>query len=188
MNIEDMQKIWNAQDQKVYYAIDEETLFDQIKRRTARLRHAVNRDEIGLMLISAIAIVILLLTKVPSVFNILTILMLVAIAIFIYLARRRRLERETSYGLTVQDNINHAMDLAKYRIRSAKTFVWWYMLPLAIPTFGNMLTGNRKEWWQWVLIIGAFVVSYAIIRWELMKRYTPGLRKLENIKSQITAV
>ncbi len=81
--------------------------------------------------------------------------------------------------------LDHAMDLARYRIRSAKSFVWWYILPLAIPTLGNMLTGNKKEWWQWVLIIGAFVLSYSLIRWELVKRYTPGLRKLEKIKSQI---
>jgi hypothetical protein len=187
MNIEDMQKIWNEQDQKVYYAIDEATLFEQINQRTNRLRHAVSRDEIGLMLISAIAVIIMVFTKVNTMFNIITIVMFVAIAVFIYLARRRRLKQEETYGLSVQDNINHAMDLAKYRIKSAKSFVWWYMLPLAIPTLGNMLTGNRKEWWQWVLIIGAFVVSYALIRWELLKRYTPGLRKLEKIQSQIAA-
>ena len=187
MNIEDMQKIWNEQDQKVYYAIDEETLFTQIKQRTSRMRHAVSRDEIGLMLISAISVVILLLTKANTVFNIITIAMLIAIAIFVFLARRRRLQRESDYGLTVQENIDQALSLARYRIKSAKTFVWWYMLPLAIPTFGNMLTGNRKMWWEWALIIGAFVLSYAMIRWELLKKYTPGLRKLEKIKSQIAA-
>ncbi len=69
MNIEEMQKIWNEQEQKTYYVIDEEKVFAQIKRKAEKLNRAVSRDEIGLIIISITTILIMYFTKVHNVFT-----------------------------------------------------------------------------------------------------------------------
>lgn len=185
MNIEDMQKIWNAQEQKAYYVIDEERLFDQIKRRAKRIDHAVNRDEIGLIIISVLSVGILFITKPGDFFTFATMAMLIAVGIYVFIARKKRIKSEEEFDLTMIDHVDQAISQTKYRIRSARSFIWWYILPLAVPTFGNMLTSDNKAWWQWVLVPTAFTVSYFMVRNARIKRFEPGLRKLEKIREQL---
>jgi hypothetical protein len=68
----------------------------------------------------------------------------------------------------------------------AKTFFWWFLLPVAIPSFLNMMQAGTPSW-KWLVVPAAYALSYFVVRWELNRRHLPRKRELEALRDLLVA-
>ena len=186
MEFEDLKMIWDQQNNSPMYAIDQETLHRRITKKLRRTQALANINEIGLVLICAATAATLFFLRSGSVFNYVTASALLVIGGLIINSRIRRQKRERTFDHSLLGDLDNAIAHASYLVKMANSFLWWFMLPVAIPTILNMwLSGEPKSIGQWALILGAFVLAAFLVRWELRRKHLPRKRELETLRETL---
>lgn len=176
-----MKKIWDTQNNEVMYAINEDALHRRIRSRSRRANRITNMNDIGLMVIAICTGLILLLIGEQSLYDYLSAVALLMIALYILAGRIRRQKLENQFDRTILGDLEQAINSTGYEIRRAQTFFWWYLLPLGIPTLLNMEQAGVPAW-KWLIVPLAFVLSYLLVRWELRRKHLPRKRELQTLR------
>ena len=184
MEFEDIRKIWDVQNNRPLYVINEEALHNRIRARKRYAGRMAHINEIGLIAISFITGIILWIIDEHSYYTYLIIVVLMSIAAYTVYGRICRKKRDRQFDRSVLDDLNHAIANVNYRLNRAKTFAWWYLLPVAIPTLLNMLV-NDVLLWKIFLISCCFVLAYLVVRWEVNRVHIPEKRQLENLREKL---
>ncbi len=93
--------------------------------------------------------------------------------------------QEQHFENSMLSDLDHAITNVTYEIKRNKTFVWWFLLPTAIPLLLNLLQTGTPGW-KWLVIPVAFVLAFAVTRWELNRKQLPRKRKLEALRDMLT--
>lgn len=182
MEFDELKKIWDMQNNKPLYALNEAALHRRIRAKLNCARRHSNTNEIGLMIIAGLATIILMIIGSRQLFSYLTILGLLFTGLYVFRARTRRKQEEHHFDQSMLGELKLAIANVDYQIASLKTFVWWYILPIAVPSFLNMWQSGEKPWWQWVFVSVSFMVSYLVVRWSLLHQHVPRKRALETLR------
>lgn len=189
MEFEEMKKIWDQQNNEPLYAYDQQALHKRIRTKLNRTRHMANTTEIGLILICIIGTTVLLVRNFhkPLGFTHIIMLALCLIIGFILRNRIRRIRRENQFADSMLGDLDQAIAQQDYLISQSRTFLWWFIVPVAIPAILNMAATGPKPPLQWAFVLGSFVLSYFVVRSGLRRKHLPHKQSLERLRETLVA-
>lgn len=188
MNFEEMKKIWDIQNNKTMYAIDEPALLNMVDRKVRSTNKSVDMMEIGLLIINSIVFTVMMfrgLNREIGWVNFLTASLVLIVSIYVIVNRLKRKSGEGKFDRSLLGDLDNAISNINYHIRMGRTFIWWYILPFALPTFFNMYNSS-KTIWAWLLIAVLFIIAYSLTQWEVNKCHVPKKRSLEALRNTLT--
>lgn len=185
MEIEEIKKIWDTQNEQPLYAIDEEAMHRRIsaKRKGSSRRSSLN--EFGLIAISALTIGVLMLTGGRGWYDYLASAFLLGIAIYVWRGRLRRRREEARFDRTMLGELDHAISNTETELKRARTFVWWYLAPLSIPVIYSFADGNTPIW-KWFVVPAAFLLAFLVVRASIKYAQEPRLNRLKKLRENLT--
>lgn len=146
MEFDEMKKIWDAQNNRPLYVIDENALHHGIQSKMNGVLHITNMSEWSLMLIN-LATGCLLLAINPfkpgaNIFMYIESAWMFATAGYVLVSRIRRIKASRHFDRSIHGDLDHAISVAAYQVR----FSWvilWNLLPLgAIMIFSGWEAGK----------------------------------------------
>lgn len=188
MNFEELQVIWNSQNNEKMYVINEAALHAYIRREGKSINRTVNLFEfilIGTNLLVGILITIESLDSViPSTQSILAVLYL-AFAVYALIRRLVRRNAEKPFEHTILGELDKAIWRIDYLIRQGRALIVWYLLPLAF-IFGVMSFFDTRLVWTAGMILLVTIATYFGYRWEIKKIELPQKHNLESLREKLT--
>ncbi|HEX2993824.1 MAG TPA: hypothetical protein VHP14_03315 [Anaerolineales bacterium] len=185
MNFEELQVIWNSQNNEKMYVINEAALHAYIKREGKSINRTLDLYEfllIGANLAVGILLTIDSLDNVnPSSQSILAVLYL-AFAVYALIRRLVRRNAEKPFEHTILGELDRAIWRIDYLMRQGWALILWYILPLMF-IFGVMSFFNTRLLWALLLIAFTTYVGY---RWEMKKLELPQKHNLESLREKLT--
>lgn len=186
MEFEEMKKIWDDQNQRPLYAIDEDALRRSIHAKSRKASFSSNFTEISLIIISVITFTIVVLKNWhesnPWAYP--PVIALLLTSIYVYWGRVKRLRNEQLFDRTMLGDLDHTIYNVEYEIKRARTFPLWYLAPVIVPAFLNMYM-NDASLSKWLLVGGAFILSYLVTWFGLKQFQEPKKKKLEQLRKKI---
>jgi len=185
MEFEELQKIWDSQNNEPLYAINAKALHNRILSKKKQAWHITNFSELLLISVNiGTGSFILGMNFYNGHGNIFMYLMSVwtfSTAFYILISRVRRIEREHKFDRSMLDDLNHAIATATYQVRLSQ-LMRWNNLPIAIFIALGMWS-SEKPFWIIVLILIFFAfVNYAS-GWE-HRIYKNRKRELEVLQKK----
>lgn len=189
MEFEDMQRIWNKQDDEPLYAINEAALFKRVQKKSRSTEFGLNMMEWGVVLSSFFSIFVLYINwaddNVPWAYYLIPAMLLV-ISAYVYGLRRFRQRGAQRFPTGLLGELEKAIAHNNFLIERMHTMTWWY----SIPVFGGFAIYFYIEqgpyWLPSVIlmpIIGA--LSFFAIRWEIRKFHEPKQRDLKALQQML---
>lgn len=184
MNFDDLQKVWDAQQQAPMYVLNQSALEQMVQQKSRKAAFYVNLNDWGLMTIMILCSAILLIIDWGSLYTYLSAATMLGIAAYVGIRRIYRKKQTPSYEQSILGKLDQAIDNADNEIRRAKTFVWWMLIPAAIPTALNMIQGDQSIG-KILLIAGFFALAFVVTQWGLKRSLLPRKRSLEALKKKL---
>ncbi len=190
MEFEDMKKIWDTQNDRPLFAIDENTLLKRVLKKKNKAAKWARLNEWGLILINlaVIAAIFFGFRESVSTFYAISIPLVLALGIvYIVYIRFQRKKGEEQYDRTLLGELDHAIANVNYLERMARTMAWWYILPLGVPLLVNMIFFEvaEKMLLKFVIVTGGLTLAYFLTKWEARRIHRPKRKELENLREML---
>ena len=169
MNIEEMKKYWDTENQRTLYVIDEEAMNDMVlKKSTSAIRKGQIIEDFILWMNIIVPVVLLFLLYINKEHNVATYLtsaFMFLAAAFISYSQNKRKKEIRSQGDTVLAHLDVAIENATYTARLTNYLLKWYIVIIGI---GSCLTlyFSGAQWYFMVAIIIVFIIAFFVGRWE----------------------
>lgn len=184
MEFEEIKKIWDNQNSEPLYAINEEALHNRIRSKRKGANRLNNINDFGLITVAVVTAVILTIIRDGVITDYLISGVLLLIAGYVYISRIRRINKDQQFDRSMLGELNHAIANIDFEIHRARNFIWWFLIPIAIPiTINFMYTG--ANYLQWLTVAVAYMLAISVTQWEMKKRLTPKRRHLETLRLKI---
>jgi len=183
MQFEDLQKVWDQQNQKPMYVLNEEALQQQIRRKGNKISRYISVNEFGLLIISVFTTANLLLTSEHRTYAFLVGLAMFSSCVYMFWGRYQRLKK-TPESDSLLAELEYTISQSDYYLRFAKTFFLWFMLPMTLVVAYRLMSA-QASFWKWLLIIGSFLLAFLLVRLELRYKHLPRKRSLEKLKEKL---
>lgn len=188
MDFNDMKRIWDAQNKKNIFVINEEALHRRIIKDKQRIKRNVNVFEwtafFTMAGLSLMMIVEGLLDN--ELYQIPEGILLICSSFFIYWNRYSRKSSRKDTGDTLLSDIDKSIQMINYHIKRQRYFVWWFTTPIVLAMIIHFVfTYTGKPWWLWVLAIAFFIFQNSLIRKEIRCKYMPRKNDLESLRAML---
>ena len=186
MEFEELKKIWNTQNKAPMFVINEAALHNSIRRKKKKASWASDINEIGLVLIAVVTSASVFIRNMDrdNIYAYPPAILLLLTAVYVLYGRYKRKKEEKRFDRSVLGDLDHAIANSRFEIRRAKTFIWWYITPLALPVVLNMVM-NDASILKWVGVTFGFFLAYFVVRWSMIYAQLPGLRKLTKLREKL---
>jgi hypothetical protein len=188
-NFEEMQSIWESQNDEKLFAVDNTALHAYIKRKGRTTRSLLELFEwimIALNLIVGVALAIDLLRDNGSGYRLILPVTYFTFSAYALLRRLKRQANEARFQPTLLGELDRAIWQIDYLIRQGQTMMIWYVLPLVLALSITMFY-NQKSLWTLVPTLALIPICYFGIRWEINKWHLPKKRDLELLREKLIA-
>ena len=185
MEFEELQKIWDAQNNQPLYVINEQALHNRIVAKKRQVAHIAGFTEWLLMVVNVTTGVFLLqvnFTKHNYVFVYLLAVWLFGSALYVLISRLRRMRELHRFNRTLLGDLQQALATASYQVRIAH-IMRWNVLPVAILVLLIIWEG-RKPLWVALIVALLFMGTFYASRWELLI-YKRKKRELEALQQKL---
>ena len=187
MEFNELQAIWDNQDNETVYTINEEALYEQIKQKSGSVDRILKKVELFVIganiLVSIFLVIDAFLGDRHFTDFIVPIAYLGYALLAIYLRANRRQE-EIRFAPTMLGELEKGIWQAEYLIKRSQQMMIWYMIPILLLVI-LYLTFNGNG----LLALGVTAVvvplSYFGGRWEINRFYRPKLRDLEALRATL---
>jgi len=189
MNLEEMQEIWNSQDDEQLFAVNQEALHQTIRRKShsaARWLEFLEWLLIGVNLTAAFFLAYHAFQEGGAMFQYAVAAMYTAYGLYALVRRLNRRQVEMRFEETVLGELNKALWQVDQLIRWGRSLPLWYLLPLALAGSLTLIL-NSTAWWKAALLILVVPAAYIGVRWEINKWHLPKKRALESLREQLLA-
>lgn len=187
MEFEEMQKIWDEQKGENMYVINESTLHQSITRKKDAASRRISKVEIAITLINGTVGAILLIDalKNPIFWDFAASGIMAFTVIYIQYFRWKRLKEERTYDRSMLGELDQAIFNTGHIIRFTYLMTLGYLLPTSIFYTAKMIDlGASLE--KWLLIGGAYILAFFLIRWERKRMHFPRKERLLALKKKLT--
>lgn len=168
MEFDELQKIWDSQNQQPMYMINEDALHNRIQTKKAKASHITNFSELLLMGVNAGAGCLVLGLNASksgnSLFMYLLVGWMLVTASAVLVSRIRRLQRENRFDRSLLGELDHAISMTTYQVRLSQ-LMRWNNLPIALLVVSGMLDGGKSLWIVAALVLFFILVGFAS-NWE----------------------
>lgn len=159
-------------------------MHNRIRAKLRSARHLNNTNDFGLILIALITAGLLLIIRGDSFWNYVTSGALIFIAGYVYISRILRVKQEQQFDRSMLGELSHAISNIDYEVRRSKSFVWWFILPVAIPSAIKVFQADVSLW-KWIVLPAAFALAIFVVQWGLNKSLLPRRKHLEVLRMKI---
>ena len=186
MEFEEMQRIWDEQNNKPMYAIDQEALYRRIASKNKGTNRMTNFTEailIGANIFSGGFII--LASVIRDNFKLFPTIMAAAMfatAVIIAVARASRIKKEKRFDDTILGNINQAIANISYRVKLSLSMRGYFVMVASLSVIS--LLGNAP-WWSVILFGLFFLLAYMGGRWEHKRYHVRKKKELESIREKL---
>ncbi|MEJ1237122.1 hypothetical protein WBG78_03275 [Chryseolinea sp. T2] len=185
MKFEEIKTIWDTQNSKPMYTLNESLLYQQVIDRQRRVKHFARVSELLLILVN-LGSAIFILGATLGTSNNLSLLVLSAWLLisgaWILYQRYRRLKGDDNFDRSIQGEVTYALSIANYQVRLAR-LGRWNVVPMGVLTLLALWESGKSSWWL-IAIILLFVLSYIAAGWE-NSIYIDRRDELESLKKKI---
>lgn len=179
-----MKVIWDSQNEEKLYAINEDALYAQIKRKGESVNRSLQRFEMVMIGVNVLVAIALIVAEFPydgDLYGLLLPNIHIAYAVLAIILRRARRQQERLFAQSMMGELDKAIWQANYLIKRSRELIWWYLLPLIILTAGELFfNGQLLFAFAIVLVMGGVGVFGA--RWEVKQTYLPRKESLESLR------
>lgn len=189
MEFEEMQVIWNAQNNEKLYAINEEAMHKRIRQKGRSVNRIVLFVESMLIGVNFAVGLLLLWDAIADNESRLQLVLAAVYVAFALIGLFRRITRrnaEVQFDNTMLGDVDKAIWQIDYLIAQGKLIIRWYLVPLVI-LFAALAIVESYPLWLWIVILGLLPFGYYGGRWEINKWYLPKKRSLESLRETLTA-
>lgn len=179
-----MKVIWDSQNEEKLYAINEDALYAQIKRKGKSVNRSLQRFEMVMIGVNVLVAIALIVAEFPydgDLYGFLLPNIYIAYAVLAIILRRARPQQERLFAQSMIGELDKAIWRANYLIKRSRELIWWYLLPLTILTAVEIFfNGQLLLAFAIVLVMGGVGVLGA--RWEVKQKYLPRKESLESLR------
>src|SRR5580693_2288367 len=149
MEFEDIQQIWDSQNNRSLYTIDQTALHNRILLKKKQTRRMTNLSEIALIIVNLGAgsfVFELNYTSLrPKVFMYLLAAWMLASTLFLVAGRIRRISRSSRFGQSIHGDLDYAISTARYQVRLSR-LMHLNTLPIGILSLFGLWEGGKSVW------------------------------------------
>ena len=163
MEFEELQQVWDDQDKRPIYTIDQQAMRDRILRKKRQARHITNRNELVLIIVnvgSGIFILSLHFSLSRQFFMYLLAFWMLGTALFVAVSRFRRLKRNNRFDRSMRGDLDQAIATATYQVRLS-FIMRLNILPIGLFVFLGMLESHKSTWFAVACIVFFILAFYA---------------------------
>lgn len=189
MDFEELQVIWNNQNNEKMYAINENALNNYIRKKTKSIGGMLNLFEfilIGVNLFVGIWLTIESLDNNPLSNQLILAVFYLTFAVYGLIRRFMRRNEEKPFAHTIVGELDKAIWRIDYLMQRSRNTIFWYLLPLVLIFAVMSVFDNRLIWVTGMLLV-VTVGTYFADRWEFNKFHLPNKRNLEMLREKLTA-
>ena len=185
MEFEQLQKIWDAQNDQPLYTINEKAMYNIILSKKKQARHITNTSELLLIFVnlaSGIFTVIVNYFKQGNIFLYLLSAWMFGSALFTLFSRIKRKKGEDQFDRSMHGDLNHAISVATYQVYISR-IMRWNIIPIAVLCLLGLWDGGKPVWIVVTVLIFFSLVFYGG-GWE-HNIYKRKKRELEILKGKL---
>ena len=186
---EDMRVIWDSQNEEKLYAINENALYRQIKRKGKSVSRLLQRFEIimiGVNLLVGIGLIAFELQSDGNIYEYVLPSIYLAYAVLAFVWRHTRRQEDMHFEPTMLGELDKAIWQVDYLIKRSRDLMLWYLLPLALFVGGETLY-EGKPLIALALIVLMAGAGFFTDRWEIRRCYLPKKHSLESLRATLLA-
>jgi len=168
MEFDELQEIWDSQNNQPLYAINEKALHNRIQSKMKQGRHITNVSELLLILVNlgagSFVLGVNLSLQSGNIFMYILAAWMFATALYALVSRIRRIKEAHRFDRSMRGDLDHAISVATYQVRLSK-IMRWNILPVGAFVLLGLLEG-RKPLWTVGLILVFLALAYYVGNWE----------------------
>ncbi len=188
MEFDELQKIWDAQNNEPLYAINEKALHNRILSKRRQARRITNISELLLIIVNlgagCFVFGINLFKKPGNMFMYLMAAWMFATALYLLVSRIHRIRGDRRFDRSMHGDLNHAISVATYQVRLSQ-IMRWNILPIGALSLLSAWEGGKLFW-----VAGLIGISFALAwyagNWE-HSIYKTRKRELEILQKKLEA-
>jgi hypothetical protein len=186
MNFEELQKIWDAQNNEPLYAINEKAMHKHIIFKRNQAGHITNISEwLSIVVnfgVAALVAGMQLFSKHENIFMYLMAAWMFITASYVLASRRKRRKGAYNFERSMLGDLNHAIAMATYQVRLSH-LLRWNILPIGLFILLSFWKGEKPLWLMAVLVLFVALTYYAS-GWE-HNIYKSRKRELEVLQKRL---
>lgn len=189
MEFKEMQVIWNNQNNEKLYAINEETLYKQIKKKGRSVTRLLTFFEGVMIFVNLIVGIILIMDTAAengSNYEYLLAALYLGFSVYAIFRRLARHKEEVHFAPTMLGELDKAIWQMNYLLKQGQSIIYWYLLPLVVVFSLTMFLDGK---YLWGILFPLFLIpaTYYGTRWEARKWHLPKKHDLETLREMLTA-
>ena len=185
MEFEELQKIWDTQNNEPLYAINEKTLHNRILSKKKQGLHITNTSELLSIIVNAGAGCFIFGVNFfkysGNIFMYLLSAWMIVCALYLLVSRLHRIKANQKFDRSISGDLNHAISVATYQVRLSQ-MMRWNLLPVG--TLIVLGVWGSGKFWLAVGMVVLFLLTHYASRWE-HNIYKRKKRELEILKSKV---
>lgn len=185
MEFEELQQVWDDQDKRPIYTIDQQALRDRILRKKRQARHITNRNELVLIIVNAGAGIFILsmhFSVSKQFFMYLLAFWMLCTALLVTVSRFRRLKRNNRFDRSMRGDLDQAIATAAYQVRLS-FFMRLNGLLLGLLVVLGLIESHKLAWITVAAVI-FFVIGFYVSGFE-HRFYLRKKRELQLLQSEL---
>ena len=187
MEFEELQKIWDSQNNQPLYVMNEKALHSRILSKKKRAYHITNISELLLIIVNIAAgsFIFGMSFFKPGGGSIPMYLLstwMFACVVYVWINRLRRKKRDQQFDRSMHADLDHTISVAAYQVRLSQ-IMHWNILPVGALTLLGVWGGGKPIWVIGVILI-FFALAYYAGTWE-HNVYRSRKRELEILKTKL---
>jgi hypothetical protein len=168
MEFEELQKIWDSQNNQPLYAINEKALHNRILSRKKQAHHITNVSEFVSIIANTGAGSFILgmnfFKQSANMFMYLLSAWMFSIALYLLVSRIRRIKGDHRFLRSMHGDLHHAISVATYQVRLSQ-LMRWNILPIGILILLGVWEGEKSLWVALGILVFFVLANYAA-GWE----------------------
>jgi hypothetical protein len=186
MEFDELQKIWDTQNKKPLYVINEQALHNRIVAKKHQVVHTAVVTEWILIIANAISGGFVLQQNYTGrrslVFAYLLAAWLLVTALYVLANRIRRMREQKQFNRSLSGDLQHALTTAGYQVRISR-IMRWNTLPIAVLVLFGSWEGGQSVWFL-VAVALFFVLVFLASGWE-MGVYRNKMKELQVLQQKL---
>jgi hypothetical protein len=168
MEFEELQKIWDTQNNKALYVIDEKALHNRILSRKKQGLHITNISELLSIIVNAGAVFFIFgsnfFKQSGNIFMYVLSAWMFSTALYSLISRMRRIKANNRFDRSMSGDLDQAIWVATYQVRFSQ-IMRWNILPIGTLIILGVWDGGKSVWLAAGMLV-FFVLTFYASRWE----------------------
>lgn len=194
MELEDMQVIWSAQDERPLYVLDRDAVHAAVRRKARAVERRVRHFEVGMLAVLAVMTAYFLVKPIVQGhgwFRFVDVGLLLLVAGYVLRGRARRKARDRGFEASLAGELDKAIARVDYQVARIRGMPVWFMLPAGLIVLIGLVVGDEpRSAWVWGASLGLLLVSTVVATWlsrkELRCVHLPRKRELQALRETLT--